>query len=354
MKIGLVIPANLKYSPYVKYYIDILCTEGIQFQTMVWNKTGFIEEADYIFSYKSSDFDRKRIMLGHFLFSRQCKHYIKKEHIDHLIIFTIAPLYFLRYRFLKQFAEKIIIDIRDDSPFRRWFPKKLGEISELAEAVVVSSPYYAAWVSKEAYICHNADLSLIEKYKEGFCKDSFSKPISIAYAGIMIEEQINIRAIQKLANKEEFKLVFIGRDNEGKGKIKEYVTEHGVHNVTFIGEYKKEDIIDLYRANGDIVNILRENTLINQNALPNKLYEAVVSGLPVVVYQHNTAIANYVEKYGLGILLNDQDDLEEQLNRKISEFDFIKYQNGRQEFLQMVLKDYNKFRDILIQFAKEQ
>lgn len=354
MKIGLVIPANLKYSPYVKYYIDILRTEGIQYQTIVWDKTSLSEEADYIFSYQSSDFDRKRIMLGHYLFSRKCKRYINKEHIDHLIIFTIAPLYFLGYRYLKQFAGKIIVDIRDDSPFRRQFPKKLKAISVLAEAVVVSSPYYAAWVSKESFLCHNADLNLIEKYREGFCKGSFPSPLSIAYAGMMIEENINIRVIQKLANKDKFKLVYIGRDNEGKEKIKKYVTEHDIHNVSFIGEYKKEDIIDLYRDNCDIVNILRENTLVNQNALPNKLYEAVVSGLPVIVYQHNTAIANYVEKYGLGILLNDQDDLEEQIIRKIKEFDFRKYQSGRQEFLQLVLNDYNKFKEILIQFAKEQ
>lgn len=353
MKIGLIIPANLKYSPYVKYYTDILRSEGVCFRTMVWDKTKTAEEADFRFSFPTSDFDRKKILFGHFLFSGKCRRYIRREKIDHLIIFTIAPLYFLGYRFLKRFAGNIIMDIRDDSPFRRKFPQTLDKAATISDAVVVSSPFYSDWVSKETFLCHNADISLIEKYSEAFPKDSFHDPVSVAYAGLMIEEQINIKAIHALANKEWIKLLYIGRDNEGKEKIRRYVEDNDIRNVSFIGEYKKEDIIDLYRKNADIVNILRENTLINQNALPNKLYEAVVSGIPLAVYEHNTAIANYVKEYGLGILLNEQEDLESQMNHRIKHFDLKKYQSGRQEFLHMVLDDYKRFRDRLIRFARE-
>lgn len=354
MKIGLIVPANLKYSPYVKYYTEILCAEGACFYSMVWDKAGINEEVDFRFDFASSDFDRKRIMLGHYLFSRKCRQFIRKEKIDHLIIFTIAPLYFLGSGFLKRFAGKMIIDIRDDSPFRRRFPKILEKAAAISDTVVVSSPYYSEWIRGDSFLCHNADLSLIEKYKEPFPRNAFTKPISIAYAGMMIEEQINIKAIQALANNEGFQLVYIGRDNEGKEKIKQYVKEHEIRNVSFIGEYKKEDIIDLYRENANLVNILRENTLINRNALPNKLYEAVISGIPLVVYEHNTAIANYVGKYGLGILLNDQEDLEDQLDRKIREFDFDRYQAGRQEFLNLVLDDYAIFRERIVRFISEQ
>ena len=351
MKIGLIVPANLKYSPYVKYYTDILKSEGVCFRTMVWDKAGKPEGADFTFSFPSSDFDRKRILLGHFLFSRQCKRFIRKEQIDRLIVFTIAPLYFLGYRFLKRFSGKMIMDIRDDSPFRRKFPKALDRAAALSDTVVVSSPFYSEWISTKSFLCHNADLSLIEKYTEPFPKDSFAKPVSIAYAGMMIEEQINIRAVEALANSKEFRLVFIGRDNEGKEKIRQYAEEHDIHNVSFIGEYKKEDIIDLYRNNADLVNILRENTQINRNALPNKLYEAVVSGIPLAVYEHNTAIANYVREYGLGILLNDREDLKSQLRQQISAFDYGKYQAGRKNFLQLVLNDYEAFRERIVRFA---
>ena len=353
MKIGLIVPANLKYSPYVKYYTEILRPEGVCFRTMVWDKTGTQEETDFRFTYLSSDFDRKRILLGHFLFSRQCKRYIRKEKIDHLIVFTIAPLYFLGYRFLKRFAGRIIMDIRDDSPFRVRFPKTLKKTAIIADTVVVSSPFYSDWVTTKTFLCHNADISLIEKYREPFPKDSFPDPFSIVYAGMMIEEQINIKAIQALANKNGFKMVYIGRDNEGKEKIRQYVKAHNIHNVSFIGEYKKEDIINLYRENADLVNILRENTLINRNALPNKLYEAVVSGIPLAVYEHNTAIANYVEKYGLGIILNEREDLESQLKEKIRMFDMKGYQAGRQEFICMVLDDYERFREQLVHFVRE-
>ena len=169
----------------------------------------------------------------------------------------------------------------------------------------------------------------------------------------MIEEQININVVHELANNDGFKLVYIGRDNEGKEKIRNFTEENGIRNVSFIGEYKKEDIIDLYRSNADLVNILREDTQINRNALPNKLYEAVVSGVPLVVYEHNTAIADYTEKYGLGIILNDREGLESQLNRKIREFDPERYRTGRQEFLHLVQDDYERFRERLIRFIRE-
>ena len=352
MKIGLIVPANLKYSPYVKYYTDILLAEGICYRIMVWDKTGTGENADYRFSFLTSDFDRKKIMLGHYLFAGQCKRFIRKEKIDHLIIFTVAPLYFLGYKFLKKYSGRLLIDIRDDSPFRRRFPNKLEKIAAISDTVVVSSPFYSEWVSTETFLCHNMDLSMAEKYREPYFVRKHAKPIAIVYAGMMIEEQINIKAIGALANNDSFKLVYIGRDNEGKEKIRKYVAEHVIHNVAFIGEYKKEDIIELYRNNADFVNILRDNTMINQNALPNKLYEAVVSGVPLLVYEHNTAIANYVSKYGLGILLNTQEDLEAQLKWKIKNFNYAKYQTGRQEFLQMVRDDYEAFRNRFIRFAK--
>ena len=351
MKIGLIVPANLKYSPYVKYYTDVLYSENVDFRIMSWDKTGADEQVDMRMFFPTSDYDRKKILYGHFLFARRCKQYICKEQIDCLIVFTIAPLFFLGQRFLAKFEDRIVVDIRDDSPFRRKFPKALDKRVRLADILVVSSPYYSDWFTRESLLCHNADLDLMLRYSGQYVKETHKTPMNIAFAGLMIEEQVNIRAIDQLAGSKRFSMVFIGRENEGKEKIKRHVAEKNIQNVSFIGEYRKEDIVDIYRTEADLVNILRENTIINRNALPNKLYDAVISGVPVVVYSHNEAISHYVMNYNLGILLNETEDLEKQLTDKIKAFRYDEYEKGRSAFLDMVKEDFNLFKNRLIRFC---
>ncbi len=352
MKIGLIVPANLKYSPYVKYYTDILKAEGVCFRVMVWDKAGMKEDADLTFSFRSSDFDRKRIMLGHYLFSQRCKRFIRREKIDHLIIFTIAPLFFLGYNFLKHYQGRIIMDIRDDSPFRRQFPQKLLKISELAGLLVVSSPFYAEWFQRESILCHNADQSMIAKYASSYGKERIDLPASIVFAGMMIEEKTNIQVISELTNSDDYRLIFIGRNIGGTETLKQYVQENDIRNVSFEGEFQKEDIVDIYRRKADLVNILREKTMINRNALPNKMYDAVVSGIPIAVYDHNEAIANYVKQYSLGIVLDEQKDIKDQLYQYIHAFNPILYKSGRDTFIQQIQNDWKLFENKLTEFCK--
>lgn len=351
MKIGLIIPANLKYSPYVKYYIDIIKTEGADFRIMTWDKTETNEQVDMRMTFSASDEDRKKILLGHFLFAKRCKRYIQREKIDSLIIFTIAPLFFLGKRFLNQFGSRIVVDVRDDSPFRKQFPKRLDRMVRPVDLLTVSSPYYAKWFSRESMLCHNADLDLMRRYYCPYVKELRRTPVSIMFAGLMNEGQVNIRVIDQLADSKDYRMVFVGRENEQKEEIERHVSEKHIRNVSFIGEYRKEDIVDLYRAEADFVNILRENSFVNRDALPNKLYEAVVSGVPVVVYEHNEAIARYVKEYGLGLIIDEEENLEQQLTKKIKAFNYDRYMKGRSAFLALVAQDYNNFKKRLIRFC---
>ncbi len=218
--------------------------------------------------------------------------------------------------------------------------------------VTVSSPFYADWVKQETYLCHNADQSMIDQYASAYGKDTINVPTSIVYAGMMREDQANISVIKALADTDDFKLTFIGRENEKKEIIERYVQEHKIKNVTFEGAYRKDDIVDIYREKADLINIFREDNIINRFALPNKLYDAVLSGIPVTVYDHNIAIANYVKQYNLGIVLNEKGDLKEQLLRYAQTFDAIAYRTGRDEFIRQVRKDLQRFEDRLTEFCR--
>ena len=116
---------------------------------------------------------------------------------------------------------------------------------------------------------------------------------------------------------------------------------------------KEYEIVNKYRIHADFINIFRRNTIVNRNALPNKLYDAIVSAVPVVVFRHNEAIVKYVEKYQLGIVIDDSelDTLEKTLLTKIKTFDYGSFEKGRRTFLSEVLDDQNKFERMLLSFV---
>ena len=49
--IGLIVPGNLKYCPYVSYYIDLFKKNRIAFEIISWNKKALKENVDYSYYY---------------------------------------------------------------------------------------------------------------------------------------------------------------------------------------------------------------------------------------------------------------------------------------------------------------
>ena len=355
MKIALIIPINLKFAPYVRYYTRILDEKQIEYKIVLWDKRNIEEKADSIFHFHTSDFNRKRTFLGYILFDKHCKRFLAKEKFDKVIFFTMAPMFFMGRRYLDRYKGKYLLDIRDDSPFRRRFEHRFNKICRDAEAVVVSSPKYSEWVKLNTTICHNIDMEMLMKYANTKPAEGFKLPIVITFAGMMIEQNININVLRQLGNNSNFKFRFVGRTNLGMSEVEKYAREHWLKNVVFEGEYKKEEIIDIYRADSDLINIIRDNTIINQNALPNKLYDAILAGIPLVVFEHNEAIANYVRQYNLGIILtkDQMDDLGVAIIDEMNNFDYESYMQGRNDFLNSVISDMIAFKEVVLGFVGE-
>lgn len=352
--IGIITPGNLKYTPYIQNYIDILKTNGIKYKVMSWNKAGIREDGvDFSFNYKVSDSNRKKMLFGYLGFIRKCKKYIKKHKIDKLIILTAAPAFFLKASYLSRFKGGYILDIRDDSPLIRKFPDYFKRLCSKAKSVVVSSNEFSPWTGRKTILCHNVDLPQLRIHKDDDPEASVEYPIRIVFAGVMIEGPCNVEVLKAFQKDVRFEHIFIGRDSSGKKLIQDFVKKSEIKNVTFEGAYNKEEIIDIYRKKADLINIFRAKTTVNRNALPNKLYEAVLSGKPIVVFKHNIAIAKYAEKYNLGIVIPNslQDDLNEYIFNKIHLFNYSKYKKGRDGFLKEVENDMNTFFKMVLEFS---
>ena len=352
-KVGIIVPSNVGMAPYLKYYTDILEKKGIETVTISWNRFGINEDADYIFDYRTENYDRKRVLVGHIRFAKFCKRMLKKEKVGKLIVFTMAPAFFLGLGFLNSYKDRLIIDVRDDTPFRERFPKLFTLITNKAYAVVVSSPLYSNWFNRETVLCHNVDMSMLNQYKDTSVPVPSLEKIRVVFAGSMREAKINIQVVDVLKNDNHFSMTFIGRENAGIKEIQKHVIEHGISNVFFEGAYKKEDIIEIYKGKADLVNAFRERSLINTNALPNKMYDAVVSGIPIVIFRHNKAMSTYVENYSLGLALEeDMTTLKNDIFEKMKKFDYASFMSGRQSFLEKVETDMKYFELKVLDFIE--
>ena len=75
--------------------------------------------------------------------------------------------------------------------------------------------------------------------------------------------------------------------------------------------------------------------------------------VPVVVFDHNEAVADYVRQYSLGLVLEENmQTLGDTLAQRTAEFDYAAYARGRKAFLQKVMDDMEAFRQTVSGFAQ--
>jgi glycosyltransferase involved in cell wall biosynthesis len=121
----------------------------------------------------------------------------------------------------------------------------------------------------------------------------------LLYQGVLIDGRGIELVISNLNNIPNSVLVLVG-DGERKLKWQKYAEEMNVADrVFFLGTIPQEELIN-YTAAGDIGVCLIENISVSYyHALPNKLFEYIMAGLPVIS-SALPQMKNIVEKYNVG------------------------------------------------------
>ncbi|HOP11778.1 MAG TPA: hypothetical protein PK629_09845 [Oscillospiraceae bacterium] len=354
MRVGLIIPCNLKYSPYVNYYSEHFKSLGIEYDCIIWDKTGQSDEVGYVFHRKSSTRKISDKIIGYLLFADYIKKTCKNRKYDKIIVFTIVPGLYLLNFLVKRYNGKYILDIRDYSPLITIFPAKFKKLLNCASYVVSSSYEFKSWIKHDFIIGHNVDTNSIRENEQIDNSKVSTKPYKIMFAGSLIEGAINKNLIDTLANCSDITLNYTGTQTQDKIALEQHVLNSKIQNVTFNGVYKKEEIYSIYRNNADFINILRANTPINKNAIPNKLYDAVLAGVPVLVFEHNTGIVKYVNDFNLGIVIEDKPpkEFKSYLLEKLNSYDAKNYMSGRKNFIDHIKDEYEIFHSMLTQWVK--
>ncbi|MER2125803.1 glycosyltransferase [Solibacillus sp.] len=345
MKIALICPSNMLYMPYVKNYEQLLIEQNIDYDIINWDRFQ-MEEVDEN-TYRDEKKGHQRNFLDYIKYTKFLFNKLNVTHYDKIIVFGIQLSYFLKKLLLKNYKGNYVIDIRDYNKILHFF--NIAELIRNASYTVLSSPGYQVWLPnrKKYLINHNTHISNIIELKE--IDPSFNKEkVSIANIGAIRDFSINQHFVDTLKNSGKFVLNYHGEGDYSFKLIKHLKNQH-INNVFVTGRYKKEDEGNLYLRN-DLINVLRySNGINNKTALPNRLYNAMLYGKPLVAF-NGTYLAKIISKYNLGYVIQSMDNVENELNKYLNEFDRAAYEIGRTTYIRDVIKENNNFKKKIQEF----
>ncbi len=353
MKIGLLLPTNVYFCPYVKIYTDILEKNNIQYDIIYADKRDLKEEATYRYAHKIDDKANKVVKLlyywnySHFLIKK-----IKKEHYDKLIVFGPQIGIFLKSFLRKYYRNRFILDYRDLS-IEQQFKGTYAKLMSLSALHVVSSPGFLKCLPNvcSSVLSHNFDINILEQaIKENNLSDTIhNEHINVLTIGGIRDYEQNAAIISSLGNKKDFLISFVGRGNDAS-RLEAFAIQENYNNVTFSGYYAKKDEPSIIQQ-CTLMNIFYPRKLSHDTALSNRFYNSIFFRKPMITTA-NTIQGEYTKNYKLGLAINDTTNLAENIKEYLNTFDKEEYEKNRRKLLKTFLSDYKIFEEKVLTFCK--
>lgn len=353
MKVALVLPAEPEMAPYIYYYINVFEEEQVDYDVIAWNRSGNnpkLMKNMVIYDQKSPDTSSKiKKISGYYRFVRFAKKKLEETEYNLIVVHTILPAVLMKSFLKKKYAKRYVLDIRDRGSWFFLWKSRLRSLLTSSGMNVISSPGFKKWLPNASYyLSHNIGLNGVK----GMMLNEpikFGKKITILSIGQIRFFEANRYVIDSLANKEKYYLHYAGYGPDSE-RLKEYCCRYGIFNVHFSGRYLKKDEPQILSA-CDFINIVFPKTSGTLSAMPNRFYGAAIFRKPVIV-SSGSVQAEYVKKYGIGIVLDEAIDLSQQIETFISGFDEKQFIQGCDAFLQEVDNDNECFEKQLYTLIK--
>lgn len=331
--------------PYVDNYKQVLDKHEVDYDIINWDR--FHIETTNELTYRDAKIGHSRNLIDYYKFKRFISKKISEKKYEKIIVFGIQLAFFLQ-PLLKDYKNKYILDIRDYNRVIRFFNIKIAINN--STFTVLSSPGFKKWLpNTEKYVLnHNTRIEELKDIDANLGLDN--NRINISYIGTIRDFNINLKLINSLKNNKNFNLYFHG-DGIINGEIEDYIQKNKINNVYLTGRYKREEEANLY-SRSHFINVLIPDTDINSKTLlPNRLYNAVIYGKPILTYE-GTYLSELVFKTKLGLVLNTFDGIDKQIQNYLNEFNKEKFKKYRADYLKRVVQDNMFFKEKLLDFVK--
>lgn len=342
----LICPSNKLYMPYLLNYTKVFEKHDICYETVIWNRMGFAEKADFVFEDKKHSYQKG--LFGYLKYTQFIRKILKNKKYDKIIVFGLQLSFFLKDILLKEYKDNYIIDVRDYNKILKI--SSLKKVLNCARFVVISSHKYTCWLpTGDNYVLnHNMSLESFEPIERKMIVNK--NRYNISYIGTIVNLKMNIELIEEFKDSTLFELRFIGAGMIN-ADLREYVEKNNIKNVEIIGKYEKHEE-EMYFNSSDFMNMFMETNPINAAVLSNRLYNAALYGLPLIAIDDDSLISRIIKEYKLGLVVSEINGLSSKLTEYIKCFDENEFLEGRSKFLKKVITDNQCFQEKLIEIIE--
>lgn len=358
MRIALINAAEIENSPYLNMYTELFSRcDFNDYDIIEWRRDILLESSTLkniiSFNYPSS-ISKNRIfkIIDYYKYSRFVINTIQKNKYDKLIIFDFQIAIYLKDFLIKNYKNKYIIDVRDYNSIFSIFRNSISKLSRSCFFRVLSSRGYYEWLKpiENDLLTHNTTR---EKLNVFVTLNTFNlsiksdKLIRILTIGSLRNFQHDKKLITALNGNSNICFIYAGR-----GCDVEIIKEHKKNNnrIIYLGPYNKKDE-DSFVYDADFINITLPNNLSFNTAMSNRFYLSLILGVPMIVNKYSIQ-AYYVNKYNLGIVIDEYDNVSNQLNEYIEKFNLELFDKNRKELIQIISEELCDFECKILEMIK--
>lgn len=358
-KVLLIGDSPLGDSPYIRSYIEVMEQNNIPYDLLFWNRHLDKTEqlpGNYILynRYTDNKYPYWKRLWNIWGFARFASRWMSKNDYAYVVVFTIAHAVFMSHTLQKKYNKNYVLDVRDYSPLCEieYFRKRLERIIDNSAYTVVSSAGFLRWLPNSgAYryvVAHNTTKSMLDTYIDAGCVTTI--PSGGSELRILTIGQISYYDSQEcfvnhFANCDGVTLSFVGAGPASE-PLRRYVSEKEIKNVSFAGRYEKKDEVSIVKPY-HMINIWLKHSLNADSCMANRFYLSVQLRKPMIVTKDSHQ-GKLCERYGLGVVLDENDDFAEKIRSWWSRYDAQQYEEGCKAFMKSVDEDMGKFEKELV------
>lgn len=346
-KTCIILATNMYIAPYLAKYTALLTN----FDIIYWNRDNVTEECqlankEYVYNHPlSASIPRYKKLESFIKYKFYVEKILKENNYDRLIILVTNLAIILSDLLLTKYKNRYVVDIRDyfmeNNPLIYFIEK---EVIAKAKAVVISSEGYKNFLPKHNYYVAHNDQKICDSIVRNNRVQVDRKELTMSFIGVIRYFEQDKKTILRFANKQQFKLRYIGKDAM---KLRDFIDSHKITNVELIGNFPQEEAIKYYEQTDLILNLYGNHDPNLDYALSNKLYFAAKLGKPILVCPE-TYMEKIVSLYNIGFTCNLEDEnIADKLLAYYKNIEWNDFYSGCDKFLKTVKKDNEKFEKML-------
>lgn len=352
--IGIIMQENIWFSPYINIYTRFFDDNNINYEIVSWNRDGRDKPTGIQFNEPVSAEVTSRIkkLKPYIHYFKFVKRSIIERRYSGLVV--VGPqLGILLSRFLRNnYKGRYIVDYRDLSVEQKPILYQIYHgVLKNSFSNVVSSPGFLRCLPTDVkyLISHNFDRKTVEKaISEPFLSKDSGNDINILTIGGIRDYSSNSELIDAISCKDGLSLAFIGRGPASEA-LERHAKAIGASNVSFQGFYEKKDEAG-FIDKADVLNIYYPKIISHYTALSNRFYNALIFKKPMLVTKGGIQ-GDYVEKNGLGLALEDCNDIDLKLKEYMSSYDMEVFATKANKLLKSFLTEDDDFKAMLLEFG---